>query len=69
MHTPPVAGGLRDQPLRLMKEIRLALNVYDAIQSYRFAEGLSSEGFSRFSSQYPGVMRMMQTIWELQEGD
>lgn len=67
MHTPPVSGGLRDQPMHLMKHLRLALTVYDVIQAYRGAEALGVDAFSRFCARNPRVMTTMQTIWDLQD--
>ncbi len=67
-HTPPVAGGLRDQPIQLMKEIRLALMTYNTISAYRHAQGwLSDERFIKFCNTNPEIMKFMQEVWKLQE--
>ena len=67
-HLPPFAGGLVDQPIRLMKQIRLALNAYHAIQSYRSAQAsLSADSAQRFYSANPELMKFMQYVWSLQD--
>lgn len=59
-HIPPTAGGMDSQPLQLMKEVRFCLNVYDAIQAWRNAQNnLSSEGFSKFCSANPALVKFM----------
>lgn len=59
-HLPPTAGGMDDQPLQLLKEIRFTLNVYEAIQAWRNAQhNLSSEGFSKFCSANPDLVKFM----------
>jgi hypothetical protein len=67
-HTPPVAGGLADQPLHLMREIRTAVAVYENIHAWRSAEAnLSPDGFSKFCSAHPDLVSFMSEIWTLQE--
>jgi hypothetical protein len=66
-HTPPVAGGLRDQPISLMRAMRTALNTYDAIQAYRNAPQYSTEANSQYFERNPQIMKTMQLIWKLQE--
>lgn len=66
-HTPPVAGGLRDQPISLMRAMRIALNTYDAIQAYRNAPQYSAEANSQYFERNPQIMKTMQLIWKLQE--
>lgn len=67
-HTPPVSGGLRDQPIQLMKDIHLALTTYNYINAYRQAQNqLSSEGFIKFCNAYPDLMKFMEAVWKLQE--
>jgi hypothetical protein len=69
-HTPPYAGGLADQPIRLMKDIRLALHTYNSIQSWREAQNnLNAKAFEKFCSSRPELVRFMQDIWFLQEAD
>lgn len=67
-HTPPYAGGLADQPIRLMKDIRLALHAYNSIQSWRDAQSrLKPDVFSKFCSSRPELVEFMQKVWALQE--
>lgn len=67
-HTPPVAGGLRDQPIQLTKEIRLALMTYNTISVYRSGQKqLSDENFIKFCNADPDMMRLMAEVWKLQE--
>ena len=66
-HTPPVDGGLRDQPISLMRAMRIALNTYDAIQAYRNAPQYSVEANNQYFERNPQIMKTMQEIWKLQE--
>jgi hypothetical protein len=69
-HTPPCAGGLRDQPIQLMKEIRLTLTTYNTINAYRRAQAqLSDEGFTKFCNSNRPMMKFMEEVWKLQEED
>lgn len=65
--TPPYAGGLTDQPIQLLKEIRLTLKTYNAIQAYRTAKAqLSDEGFIKFCNANSDIMKFMEFVWSLQ---
>lgn len=67
-HTPPCAGGMRDQPVKLLNEIRLALSTYDAINAWRQAQNqLNADGFQSFCSSNPRLVDFMQRLWALQD--
>lgn len=67
-HTPPVAGGLQDQPIQLTKEIRLALMTYNTISTYRQAQrSLSDKSFTEFCNAEIDMMNFMIEVWKLQE--
>lgn len=67
-HTPPYRGGLADQPMHLMRQIRTAVSTYEAINSYRTASSsLSAESFMKYCDQNPQMMTFMQQVWALQE--
>ncbi len=68
LHTPPYAGGLTDQPIQLMKDIRSALAAYNSINAYRLAQNnLSGEAFVQFCNANTPIMKFMETVWKLQE--
>jgi hypothetical protein len=67
-HTAPYAGGLADQPIRLMRQIRTAIATYQAINAYRTASSsLNAESFAKYCNQNPQMMTFMQQVWELQD--
>jgi len=69
-HTPPIAGGMFDQPIQLMKEIRLALMAYNTINAYRSAQKqLSDEDSTKFFNANPDVMKFMEEVWKLQSDE
>lgn len=65
-HTPPRAGGLRDQPIRLMQRMKIALNTYQCVKTYRSASCLSDKAFGEWASENNQVIEFMQFIWKLQ---
>jgi hypothetical protein len=66
--TPPYAGGLVDQPMHLMRNIRTALSTYQTINAYRTASAsLNAESFSKYCNQNPQMMKLMQQVWDLQD--
>lgn len=67
-HTPPYSGGLLDQPIRLMKEIRLCLDTYQNITTWRSAQNsLNAEAFSKFCSAHSDLVRFMEYVWSEQD--
>jgi hypothetical protein len=66
--TPPCAGGLFDQPLELLKQIRLAMSTHASITAWRQAQNvMSAESFTKFCSAHPDLVTFMQMVWSLQE--
>lgn len=66
-HLAPRAGGLHDQPLLLLHQIRLTLNVYDAVKAYREANNiLKGEALSKWFSTNGKIVRLLEYIWKLQ---
>jgi hypothetical protein len=68
-HIPPRAGGLEDQPMRLMRDIRAAVNSYHAIQAYRSAQQLNAEAQQKWYAANADVMKFMEYLWSLQDND
>ena len=66
-HVPPVAGGHYDQPIRLMRQIRTALQTYKAITAYRSAQQMSAESFTKFCSANSDIVKFMSEIWAMQD--
>lgn len=59
-HTPPYAGGLYEQPIQLLKEIRFSLNAYEAIKTWRTAQHtLNGDAFQKFCSANQPLVKFM----------
>lgn len=65
-HTPYVAGGLRDQPLRLFGRMKIALNVYSACVAWK---SKPSENDKNWYALNGGVVKLMEYVWSLEETD
>lgn len=68
-HTPYRAGGLEDQPLGLLRDVRRALNTYHSIRAWREAQYLSAEGQSNFYAANQDLVKFMEYVWSLQNAD
>lgn len=67
-HTPPYMVGLQDQPIRLMKEIRLTLSTFNSINAWRNAErNMKLDGFMQFCNANPDLVKFMRELWQAQE--
>lgn len=66
-HTPPYAGGLADQPMQLLRDVRSAVYTYNAISSWRDAQQLSAERLQAFYATHGDLVKFMEYVWSLQE--
>jgi hypothetical protein len=66
-HVAPCAGGMRDQPLHLLREIRQALAVYQTLETWKAVGRMSADRYSAFCSAHPEVLVFMQELWAAQE--
>ncbi len=67
-HTPPYAGGLTDQPMRLLREVRVAINAYNAVSAWRNAQHqLGGEALAKFYSMNSDLVEFMDYVWSLQD--
>ena len=64
---PICAGGMRDQPIALMRNMRYALSVYQSLKAWRDAQSLSAESLSKFYSANQDLVSFMSDVWALQE--
>jgi hypothetical protein len=65
--TPYRAGGLEDQPLHLWRDVRSALNTYQAIHNWRSGQQLDAVGQQKFYSANKDLVKFMEYIWSLQD--
>ena len=65
-HTPFRAGGLEDQPIKLMRDVRAALNAYNAINAWRDAQHLSADNLAKFYGANNKLVKFMEYVWSLQ---
>jgi hypothetical protein len=61
-HTLPAAGGLFDQPYRLLRWMRACDNVYRALKLWKQAS------WSTFAREYPDEWKIVQLVLTLREG-
>ena len=69
-HTPPVAGGLIDQPIGLLRDIRTAVNTYHALRAWREAEAsLQGPAFDKWCALNSKTIEFVNYVWTLQRGE
>jgi len=61
----PNAGGLRDQPMRLMADMPVALNVYNARRDYLYA--LQNANIVTWTQQNKGKWDIIAAIFKLRK--
>ncbi len=67
-NTPPYSGGLRDQPMRMMRTIRYLLNVHNSINAWKEANAyLGVEALSKWMGANSDIVKFMTFIWSLEE--
>lgn len=63
----PNAGGLRDQPARLMADMRLCGNVYDALQTVNRAKTSTGGAWANLPRQHPTAYRIWSTVLQMRQ--
>lgn len=64
-HALPEAGGLRDQPARLMRDMPVALNVYNAMRSFYTA--LKGPDIGQWQRGHPTESKIVGLIMRLEK--
>lgn len=66
--TPPYSGGLRDQPIRMMRTIRYLLSVHHSIRAWQEANAyLGVDALSTWMGANSETVEFMSFIWSLEE--
>jgi hypothetical protein len=69
-NTPPYAGGLRDQPIRMLRTIRYLLNVYNSVRNWKEANTyLGAEALTKWMNANSDLIKFMTFIWSLEDHD
>jgi len=66
-HALPHAGGLRDQPMRLLRDMRVCGNVYDALRIVDRASKSTGTAWVRLQHEQPQVWRIFGHVLELRK--
>jgi hypothetical protein len=66
--TPPYSGGLLEQPIRMMRNIRYLLSVHNSILSWNEANNcLGFEALSKWMGVNHELVEFMTFIWSLED--
>jgi hypothetical protein len=65
-NTSPFSGGLYDQPIQLLRNIKNLLNVHNAINAWKSANaGLSGDGLIKWMNANKDIVKFMEYVWSL----
>jgi len=62
-HALPNAGGIFDQPIRLMEDMRVALNVYRSEKAFRYA--MNNSNIVKWQRQNPDTWAVASAVRQL----
>lgn len=67
-NTPPLAGGLKDQPIRMFRTIKALLNTHNAIKAYRDANArLSGDALNKWLAANMEIVDFMMVVWSMED--